>query len=83
MPTLTTIHNEDCAICMNTLVEEQTTVLSCAHKMCTTCLMEWRKRKEGHMFCPICRTEDHNLLVSDDNEEKKSLAEIVFDRTKF
>lgn len=48
----------DCPICLESLKDEDATVLGCCHKVCNGCWAHWKKAKYGRAFCPICRHED-------------------------
>lgn len=48
----------ECPICLESLEDENASVLGCCHKVCKSCWNHWKKAKHGRAFCPICRHED-------------------------
>lgn len=52
----------ECPFCLEDLAtlkkENQTTVLSCCHRVCTPCWIQWHEIKRSNAFCPLCRTDE-------------------------
>jgi hypothetical protein len=51
----------ECPFCLEDMAPlkeaNQTTVLSCCHRVCTPCWEQWQKVKGSHAFCPLCRND--------------------------
>jgi hypothetical protein len=59
------INNEDvgeCPFCLEDMGPmkgcNETTVLSCCHRVCTPCWQQWQAVKGSHAFCPLCRSDE-------------------------
>ena len=52
----------DCPFCLDDMAplreQHQTTVLSCCHRVCTPCWIQWQQVKGPHAFCPLCRSDE-------------------------
>ena len=54
-----TTSNEECCICLETLVEDHVTKLPCDHTLHTKCIRDYAKSLDNkdEMPCPLCRQE--------------------------
>jgi hypothetical protein len=52
----------DCPFCLEDMgpmkEANNTTVLTCCHRVCTPCWNNWRQIKGPHAFCPLCRNDE-------------------------
>lgn len=54
-----TTSNEECCICLETLIEDHVTKLPCDHTLHTKCIRDYAKSldNQDEMPCPLCRKE--------------------------
>lgn len=52
----------ECPFCLEDMAPlkdaEETIVLSCCHRVCTPCWVQWQAVKGAHAFCPLCRSDE-------------------------
>ena len=90
-----TTSSEQCAICLDTIVDEQECINNCGHKFCKSCLDQYLD--SGKTECPLCRqpiqyfehnSEHFRLIlkkVTDRQREPRVLQpnHLVVDRKKY
>ena len=59
----------DCPVCLEPFAAEGPRVpetLSCCHKLCQECWVNWKQVTHGAPFCPLCRHEEFLGVVTDE-----------------
>lgn len=55
--------DENCAICLEKIRENNIRVLGCGHVFCSSCIQMWKKRSGNCPFCRknMCQGEEDDL----------------------